>query len=191
MRTDNSPCSKPTAGSMGSLNPGCTIKLWCSSGLELEAMLGPLSLGSLCSRLRRDVAYCCPLKLNPSGERGQAMDGNTVPSPGLPVNGCHDSGVWSAELKAKRCPGGSCDPGNMPRAGPWQGLPLSVGRNSVGWMNGTGFYVCFQGRDFVFLPNLIGLHIFFVFATGTLSLQTLLRARLKWASTMLLVSPWK
>lgn len=41
------------------------------------------------------------------------------------------------------------------------------------------------------LPNLIVLWIFFVFAAGALSLQILLRARLKWASTMLLMSPWK
>lgn len=41
-----------------------------------------------------------------------------------------------------------------------------------------------------FLPDFIDLRVFFVFA-GPLPLEAVPRARLKWASTMLLVSPWK
>lgn len=63
-------------------------------------------------------------------------------------------------------------------------------RNLVRLINGIDHSVVFP-VGFVRSPSLIVLWIFFVLAAGTLSLQALLRARLKWASTMLLMSPWK
>lgn len=94
--------------STGSRSPGCTIQLGCSSGLELEGRLAPISACSVCSRLRRDVAYCCPVRLSPSGDREYAMDGSPMLSPPLAVKGCQELGESSAGLKVKRPPGGSC-----------------------------------------------------------------------------------
>lgn len=103
------PGSKTRAGSTESLNPWGTVQLGSSSGLEVEAMLGPISLRSLCSRLSRDVAYCCPVRPNPSWDREYAMDGNPGASSLLRGKECHAES--STGLKARRRPatGGTCD----------------------------------------------------------------------------------
>lgn len=73
-------------------------------------MPGPISPRSLCSRLSRDVAYCCPVRLNPSGDREYVMEGSPGASPALEVKECHESGASSAGLKVRKRPtGGTCD----------------------------------------------------------------------------------
>lgn len=69
-------------------------------------MLGPISALSLCSRLSRDVAYCWPVRLNPSVDKEYAIEGKPGPSPGLVGNECQELwGVSSSGLKVKRRPG--------------------------------------------------------------------------------------
>lgn len=96
---------------MDSLNPCGPVQLGSSSGLELEAMQGPISPRSLCNRFSRDVAYCCPVRLNPSEDREYVSDDNPGPSPALAVNECQEPGASSAGLKDRRRPatGGTCE----------------------------------------------------------------------------------
>lgn len=129
---------------MGSLSPGCTIQLWCSSGLEPEARLGPTSAGSLCSRLRRDVAYCCPVRPSPSGDREYAMDGSPVLSPALAANGCHVSGASSVGLKVRRPLGRSWGLGQASAADSRLWVDFSADRDTVRRLKRVGGPVCRQ-----------------------------------------------
>lgn len=81
------PCSKFIEGSTDSLNPWGAVHLGKVSGLE--TLLGPTSPRSLCSRLSRDVAYCCPVRLSPSEDRHMMVDSPGA-SPGLEVKGCQE-----------------------------------------------------------------------------------------------------
>lgn len=56
--------------------------------------------------MRRDVAYCCPVRLSPSGDREYAMDGSPVLAAALAANGCQVSGSSSVGVKVRRPPGG-------------------------------------------------------------------------------------
>lgn len=93
------PESRPiAAGFMGSLKPGWPVQLGRRSGLEPDAT----SARSLWRRLSRELVYCCPVTLKPSGDMTWVYVMGVNPRP-APCLGEKDQGLGalSGELRAR------------------------------------------------------------------------------------------